>query len=113
MAGSFQKGRERRPPPHHVRGVPAGLRDLPRPGFRRAGSRRALSGVRFTAIWTPIDGQFEANHALTLTQFDTKWHDMQKGFLHTDLCIYPTSPGLRAAAVWVKSRSRTTPATSG
>jgi hypothetical protein len=106
MCGSFQKGANR-PVRTLVSGTAyqAAFTTFRKQGFRpgRVTATKTPSGTRFTAIWTPIDGQFEARHALTLPAFNTLWTSMrQKGYLNTDLFIYPTGSGLRAAAVWVK-----------
>jgi hypothetical protein len=106
MAGSFQPGSNR--PVRHLVSDAAyqqAFEQLRGQGFRpgRVTATTASGGVRYTAIWTPVDGQFEARHGLTLPQFDAMWHDLrQQGFLHVDLNVYATSAGVRAAAVWVK-----------
>jgi len=106
MAGSFQPGANR---PVRTLMTPQQYQDAVdmffQQGFRpgRVTAMRRGNNTRFTAIWTPIDGQFEARHGLTLEQFNAKWQEKrQQGFLHTDLHIYPTPSGLRVHSVWVK-----------
>jgi Bacterial tandem repeat domain 1 len=106
MAGSFQAGKDR-PVRHLVSGAAyqKAFEQFRAQSFRpgRVTATTTAAGVRYTAIWTPIDGQFEARHSLTLAQFDAMWHDLRKkGFLHADLNVYATSGGIRVAAVWVK-----------
>ncbi len=106
MAGSFQPGPDR-PVRHLVTGAAyqQAFNQFRAAGFRpaRVSATTTSSGVRYTAIWTPIDGQFDARHGLTLAQFDTLWHDLRKkGFLHVDLNVYATGSGVRVASVWLK-----------
>lgn len=106
IAGSFQKGKSR-PVRSLVTGTmyQAAFTTFRNEGFRpgRMSATRTSAGTRFTAIWTPIDGEFEARHSLTLGAFAVMWKSMrQQSFLNTDLFIYPTGSGLRVASVWVK-----------
>ena len=106
MSGSFQKGKDR-PVRHLITGAAyqKDFNTFKKKGFRpdRVTVARSSVGPRFTAIWTPIDGPFEARHGLTLPAFNQMWHSMRKKrYLNTDLFIYPYGSGLRAAAMWVK-----------
>jgi hypothetical protein len=60
------------------------------------------AGPRYTGIWRSVEAPFEASHALTIADFDQRWHDKRKaGWLNTDLFIYRSGNELRAAATWV------------
>ena len=106
MAGSFQPGADR-PVRHLITSAQyqKAFVEFRGKGFRpgRVSATKVGSTVRYTAIWTPIDGKFEARHSLTLPQFDAMWRDLRKkGYLHTDLNVYSTGSSVRVAATWVK-----------
>ena len=106
MSGSFQRGANR--PVRHLITSAAyqkAFEEFRAKGFRpaRVTGLDSSVGLRFTAIWAPIDGQFEARHGLTIPEFDGMWHDLRsQGYLHTDMHVYPRSGDMRVAAVWVK-----------
>lgn len=106
MAGSFQPGPDR--PVRHL--MTSAQYQSSFEQFRELGFRPARvvgtptpGGPRYTAIWTPIDGDFEARHVLPLDEYEHLWHDFRtQGWLQVDLSIYATTDGPRAASVWVQ-----------
>jgi hypothetical protein len=62
-------------------------------------------GPRFTAVWAPIDGQFESWVGMTRAQYQAKWEQMRAaGFVHVDMSVYHDG-GVRFGGVWVKRTS--------
>ncbi|MBI1742942.1 hypothetical protein HYR54_07725 [Candidatus Acetothermia bacterium] len=105
MSGSFQAGANR-----PVRDLITAQQyeqafvDFRAQGFR-PGHVNILNiggSLRFTAIWTPIDGAFESYWGMTSNQYEDRWHQLRsQGYLQTDLFVYQDN-GLKFAATWVK-----------
>jgi hypothetical protein len=105
LAGSFQPGASR--PVRHLISAQTYEQDFATfrdQGFRpaRVNILNTASGLRFTAIWTPIDGEFYSGWNMSPEVFDARWHDLySQGFLETDIFAYQDN-GLKFAATWVK-----------
>ncbi len=108
MAGSFQPGADR---PVYVMMTPQDFKQKFEP-FREQGFRPnqvsvvgTSHGPRFTAVWAPIDGQFQAWVGMTRDEYQAKWDQLRAaGFVHVDLVVYHDR-GLRFGGVWVKRPS--------
>jgi len=97
MAGSFQVGANR--PVRHM--ITAQQYEQAFLDFRAAGFRQShvnilniASELRFTAIWTPIDGEFQSYWGMTPEQYESRWQQYRsQGYLQADLFI-PTTQTL-------------------
>ncbi|MEP0519571.1 MAG: hemopexin repeat-containing protein [Hyphomicrobiales bacterium] len=111
VAGSFQKGPER-PVRSRLTSTQyqTAVDTLAKQGFRpeQVSVSQSETGPKFTSIWAPIDGEFEARHNLTSAEFSQIWKDKRaQGFVHIDMSAYQTTNGLRFHSVWVRKPSRT------
>lgn len=55
----------------------------------------------YTGIWTPIPGYGESFHAMTVSDYQTRWNtNYAAGYLHSDVFAYDAGSGLRVHSTW-------------